>query len=88
MSGRFHDVESAMGEGGEPIMPPSRKRSCDACERKLDSIFLAVEGDMALRSTKYRGGRDADRGEGVVFNAAIIRDAVEMASLGGTIERM
>lgn len=88
MPGRFHDVESAIGEGGEPMMQPSRKRSCDACEWKLDSIFLAVEGDMALRSRKYRGGRDADRGEGVVSNAAIIRDAVGMASLGGTIERM
>ena len=88
MPGRIHDVESSIGEGGKPIMPPSTKRSCGACERKLDSIFLAVEGDMALRSRKYRGGRDADRGEGVVFNAAIIRDAVEMASLGGTIERM
>ena len=88
MPGRFHDVESAIGEGGKPIMPPSTKRSCGACERKLDSIFLAVEGDMALRSRKYRGGRDADRGEGVVFNAVIMRDAVEMASLGGTIERM
>jgi len=88
MPGRFQDVESAIGEGGGPIMPPSTRRSCGACERKLDSIFLAVEGDMALRSRKYRGGRDADRGEGVVFNAAIMRDAVGMASLGGTIERM
>ena len=88
MPGRIHDVESSIGEGGKPIMPPSTKRSCGACERKLDSIFLAVEGDMALRSRKYRGGRDADRGEGVVFNAVIMRDAVEMASLGGTIERM
>ena len=88
MPGRIHDVESSIGEGGKPIMPPSTKRSCGACERKLDSIFLAVEGDMALRSRKYKGGRDADRGEGVVFNAVIMRDAVEMASLGGTIERM
>ena len=88
MPGRFHDVESVIGEGGKPIMPPSTKWSCGACERKLDSISLAVEGDMALRSRKYRGGRDSDRGEGAVFNAAIMRDAVEMASLGGTIERM
>jgi hypothetical protein len=85
MLGRFQ-VLLSFWEGGPPIIPPSMYLTEGLEVVMRLSMWRAVLGEMALRSRKCSGLERCLKVE--LLDALTIRWAVDMASLGGTMEMM